>query len=129
MDIFFTEIVLSLVSIVFDRNHGSTPFKSIILYFISSSQRQVQTEAAPSLFTGRSAPRNPQPPFPPRGVGAFGCVRGPCPPRSLLPPASCQRAGHSPSPCRNQVLGRSFKTDESNLCDSLNAKRLPHLKM
>ena len=56
-------------------------------------------------------------------------MRAPCPLSSLLPPTSCQRAGHSHSPCGNQVSETLFKMDESNICDSLNAKHLPHLKM
>lgn len=60
------------------------------MYYILFHKQRPETSAdwgCSLTLYGRSAPRTPQPPFPPRGVGAFGCVRGPCPPgRCCLPP-------------------------------------------
>lgn len=92
MDVFFTEIVLSLVSFAFNRTHGSTPFKFMILYFINRGQIREPSEGVLSLFTGQSVPRISHPEksdaFGPPGPSESWGVSPGCQPRTQPETAS-----------------------------------------
>lgn len=126
MDVFFTEIVLSLVSIVFNRNHGSTPFKFITLYFISSRQRWAQTEAVSSLFTGQSSPRKSQLPFPSSGFGVLGLHGAPCTRSQLtVPPGTAilRVVNKSWGHCSKQMKATYVTRQMQNIYPILKCKR------
>lgn len=128
MDIFFTEIVLSLVSFAFNRTHGSTPFKLIVLYFRSSRQRWEPSEGVPSVLTGQSVPRTSHPeesdafglPGPSEN-GGWAQAAKPPPLHSLKQPRKKQNPGLSP-----EMYGREISMSHCNVLMKLGKKYENH---